>query len=109
MQIHCKHQDVGAPEFVSFLDVQTPRLFFNLSSITECTLCSGQVSHWILGKTVGNSFIGSLAANCTDGLALPKIAYGFNGTSDCASGLYNETAVSNEGYKLLGNFSYRCG
>ena len=68
---------------------------------------SGQISHWILGKTLGNSFIGSLSANCSDRSPLPKITYGFNGTTKCADGLYNESAVSNEGYKLLGNFSYR--
>lgn len=70
--------------------------------------CSGQISSWIFAKTAGNGFIGSLSANCTDGAALPTILYGFNGTNECANSLYNETAISNEGYKLLGNFSYRC-
>ena len=73
-----------------------------------CALpCRSQVNYWSLAKTVDNGFIGSLSANCTDGLVLPAVTYGYNGTANCSVSLVNQTAISNQGYKSLGNFSYR--
>ena len=70
-------------------------------------LCRGQVSFWSFAKTLENNYIGSITANCTDGSTLPTVSYAYNSSSNSSTDLTNHTAVSNQGYRLLGNFSYR--